>query len=135
MAVNRHAMLVRRAINEIWNQQQLDVADELFAANYVNHGGLIPDLVGGPETVKFSVALYRTAFPDLHVTVDELSTEGDICLLRWTAHGRSSSGQGGTLTGITRSRLIGGQIAESWTCWDSNRVLRQIGVLPPGPVD
>ena len=39
------AGLVQRVIDEIWNAADLDLADELFAATYVNHGGLIPDLV------------------------------------------------------------------------------------------
>jgi hypothetical protein len=49
--------LVRRVIDEIWNAGDIDLADELFASTYVNHGGLIPDLVKGPECIKFSVAL------------------------------------------------------------------------------
>ena len=47
--------LIERVIDEVWNAGQIDLADELFAANYVNHGGLVPDLVKGPEGIKFSV--------------------------------------------------------------------------------
>jgi len=43
-----NAELVRRAVEEIWNQGDLTLADVLFAPSYVNHGGLIPDLVCGP---------------------------------------------------------------------------------------
>jgi len=35
---------VRRAIEAIWNRGDLDVADELFAPDYVNHDGVISDL-------------------------------------------------------------------------------------------
>jgi len=72
MAEQRHAALVRRAVEEIWNRGDLALADALFAPSYVNHGGLIPDLVHGPEAIKISVALYRTAFPDLHISVASL---------------------------------------------------------------
>ena len=65
MAEAQNAALVRRAVEEIWNRGQLDLADVLFAADYVNHAGLIPDLVRGPEAIKISVAFYRTAFPQL----------------------------------------------------------------------
>jgi hypothetical protein len=51
--------LVRLAVEEIWNQGDLDTADAVFTPDYVNHGGLIPDLIRGPEAVKLSVALYR----------------------------------------------------------------------------
>src|SRR5256714_5006589 len=83
MVSARLASLIHRVIDEIWNSGDLDLADELFGARYVNHGGLIPDLVPGPEGVKLSVALYRTAFPD-HLCADELRPSGDFVRLRWT---------------------------------------------------
>src|SRR5688500_6322882 len=70
-AMNNEA-LVRRAIEAIWNRGELGVADDLFAHDYVNHDGLIPDLVRGPEAIKISVAFYRIAFPDFYITVEEL---------------------------------------------------------------
>jgi predicted SnoaL-like aldol condensation-catalyzing enzyme len=127
--------VVRRAVEEVWNQRDLAVADALFAPDYINHGGLIPDLVPGPEMIKISVALFRTAFPDFWITADDVIAEGETVLLRWTAHNDSSSGEQGRLLGTTRSRFAGGKIAESWTCWDNEGVLRQVGVIPAlGPL-
>src|SRR5512135_2129870 len=111
MSASNNAARVRRAIEAIWNRCQLEVADELFAPDYVNHGGLIPDLLHGPEAVKFSVAFYRRAFPDLRISIEELSTEGETVVLHWTARRRSVDGREGStltadqglLTGITRS--------------------------------
>ena len=128
------ARLVERVIDEIWNAGDLDLADELFSASYVNHGGLIPDLVRGPEGVKFSVALYRTAFPNLHLRVDDLRTSGEMFTVHWTARGTSGTGPGGsasadgasTLTGATRISVVGSQIVESWTSWDSAKVLAEL---------
>src|SRR5438874_1746416 len=51
-AARDNAAVVRRAIDEIWNLGKPDLADLLFAPDYVNHGGLIPDLVRGPEAIK-----------------------------------------------------------------------------------
>lgn len=135
-----NSALVRRVIDAIWNRGEIDLADELFASSYVNHGGLIPDLVRGPESIKFSVALYRAAFPDLHVGVDRLSSIDGTVQLRWTAwkslaHSRSSragaASVGHALTGATRSEVVGGQIVESWTAWDSAVALRWLGVPQP----
>jgi predicted ester cyclase len=134
-----HTALVRRAVEAIWNRGELDVADVLFAADYVNHDGLITDLVRGPEAIKVSVALYRTAFPDLQLTVDDLTAEGDTVLLHWTARGtpavdRSGGARtstAGTLSGTLTSRLAGGQIVESWVQWDRDGALTQVGLLPP----
>ncbi len=145
MAEEHHAALVRQAVEEIWNQGDLALADALFAPTYVNHGGLIPDLVHGPEAIKVSVALYRTAFPDLHISVASLVMEDALVALQWVASrtppaeraGGVPVGQPGTLTGTTLSRFSGGQVAESWTRWDSaealgrlSRVAQQAG---PGP--
>ena len=139
MAAEPNGALVRRAIDEIWNQGVFDAADALFAPAYVNHGGLIPDLVRGPEAIKVGVALYRTAFPNFQVIVDDLIAEGETVVLRWTARnappgawaGRVPAGQRGQVTGITRVHLVGGQIAESWTRWDRVGALVQLGIIPP----
>jgi SnoaL-like polyketide cyclase len=126
--------LVQRVIDEIWNAGKVDLADELFAPTYLNHGGLIPDLVQGPEGIKFSVAFYRAAFPGLHVAVDDLAVDKDEVTLCWTARGQTSiDATTGTLTGITRSLVVGGQILESWTSWDAGRALEQLGVVQAKP--
>src|ERR671931_626547 len=108
MSAEQNAALVRRAIEEIWNGGDLDLADVLFAPDYVNHDGLIPDLVCGPEAIKISVALYRTAFPDLQISMEELITDGETVVLYWTARRTpsgeltsSSTRQPGGLTGVT----------------------------------
>jgi len=134
MAEEHNAALVRRAVEEIWNRGEIDVADVLFAADYVNHAGLIPDLLRGPKAIKISLALYRTAFPDLQITVDELTAKRDTVLLRWTARraplaSSTARATQGTLTGIIVSRCAGGQIVESWIHWDQAGVLDQLGLI------
>src|SRR5687767_7208654 len=114
MSASAHE-LVRQAIEAIWNRGDLDAADELFAPGYVNHDGLIADLVLGPEAIKVSAALYRVAFPELHVSVEEISTIDDTVVLRWTATTPERLGRGAiaskpkSLTGITRSRIAAGK--------------------------
>ncbi|HXN02476.1 MAG TPA: nuclear transport factor 2 family protein [Candidatus Dormibacteraeota bacterium] len=121
---------MQRIVDQIWNAGNLELADELFAATYVNHGGLIPDLVQGPEGIKFSVAFYRAAFPGLHLAVDHLDTDEDAITLSWTARGQTSAdATGGTLTGVTRSLVVDGQILESWTSWDAGLALERLGVV------
>ena len=137
-AAGRGTDVVRRAVEEIWNQGDLGLADMLFAPAYVNHGGLIPDLVRGPEAIKASVALYRAAFPGFQITVEALTAAGEMVDLQWAArpapvdgrHGAAPDSGGGTLRGTTRGRLDANQIAESWTTWDQQGVLRHLGILP-----
>lgn len=128
---------VRLAVEAIWNRGELDFADGLFADDYVNHGGLIPDLVRGPEAVKLSAALFRAAFPELKVAVDTLMTHEDSVALRWSARtapsaavdGAGTGVEGATdaLMGMTFGRLRRGKIVESWTTWNGPR--RSQGML------
>ncbi|MEO7909696.1 MAG: ester cyclase [Roseiflexaceae bacterium] len=127
MAEAHNAAQVRRAVVEIWNQGELGVADVLFASDYINHAGLIPDLIRGPEAIKIGVAFYRTAFPHFQITMDELTAKRDAVVLRWTA--RSGTPQG-TLTGMLVCRFADGQIAESWMQWNQASVLTQLGLNP-----
>lgn len=129
----RERELVRAVVEEIWNQGDLDLADALFTDDYVNHGGLIPDLVRGPEAIKVSVALYRRAFPTFVIAVDELSADEGAIVLRWVAHRKAAlidrpAPRKGVLRGITRCRLLAGKIAESWTAWDSRAGLVRWGL-------
>src|SRR5687768_9596120 len=112
-----NARLVRQVIEEIWNGGDLELADQLFTPDYVNHGGLIPDLVRGPEAIKVSVALYRLAFPAFRVAVVDLLAQGQTVALHWAAH-RAPGHDGGsdapdgnpdTLRGMTFGRVSGGQ--------------------------
>ena len=134
MAEVHNTALVRRAVEEIWNRGQLDLADVLFATDYINHAGLIMDFVHGPEAIKISVAFYRTAFPDLHITIDALTANRDAVLLRWTAHssappaGPAAHATPGALAGIIVSRCAGGRIVESWAHWDQAGVIQRLGL-------
>jgi hypothetical protein len=62
---------------------------------------------------------------------------GDAVVLRWVARagppeappdGRPCPAVG-VLTGVTRGRLVGGRIAESWTSWDRDGALQRLGFL------
>jgi len=75
MLTEENKDIVRRAVDEIWNKGNIAVADELLAANFVNH-----DSCGTPET--FNLEAYkqgasdtRTDFPDFHVTIEEQIAE------------------------------------------------------------
>ena len=128
--------LVRRVIEEIWNQAELDAADALFTSKYVNHGGLITDLLLGPEAIKVSVAIFRTAFPCLYIVADNLTEEDTAVVVYWSAYRRPPLSNGrlkktGRLRGVTRCRIERNQIAESWTVWDSRIGPDRFGTMTP----
>ena len=119
---------LRRAVDGIWNRGNLDLADAVVAAGYVNHGGLIPDLVRGPEAVKIAAAVARIAFPRLQVTVDDLVADDERVAVRWTA--RAAPDTEDALAGVTFGRIVRGRIAESWTYWERADASSPRGVAP-----
>jgi len=62
--------VIRRSFEELWNKGNLSLADELFAPNYAHHDPSTPDVGRGPESERKRATLYRTAFPDLQLTIE-----------------------------------------------------------------
>ena len=84
--------LVRRHFEEIWNQQNLGVADELMAQDYVEHavapfGQAEPGRVNGPAATRQTVDWLLAQFPDLHMTVEAIVADGDTVAVRVLSEG------------------------------------------------
>src|SRR5579885_2030440 len=77
--------VARRWLDEFWSAGNLALADEVFAPTYVRHDPEGP--MTGPDAIRRFVATIRANFPDLHFTTDDLVTEGDRVVVRWTATG------------------------------------------------
>ena len=139
LAANR--LIGRRVLLELWGQGKLEVADELYAPNYVDHVAKGPESgeVRGPEGIKQAVTLFRTAFPDLTYTVHEEMAERDLVWTRFSARGTQMgpflgvppTGRVVTYTGMDLNRIAKGMIVESWVNYDALALLQQIGLVPP----
>jgi steroid delta-isomerase-like uncharacterized protein len=127
--------LSRRSFDEIWNNGNLDVADELFSRDYVNHDPASPEIPPGPEGVKQLAKMYRRAFPDLRFTIDEMLATGDRVVTRWTGEGTHrgplrglpATGRRVRVCGISIHRMAGGRIVETWVSWDTLGMMEQLG--------
>jgi steroid delta-isomerase-like uncharacterized protein len=127
----------RRALEEVWNQGNLDVVDELFNPDFVYHFAGLPD-IQGIEGVKQVATMYHTAFPDLHFTIEEQIAEADKLALRWTVTGTHNgefmglppTGNHMTVTGISFARFADGKFAEEWTVYDTLGMMEQLGAAP-----
>ena len=127
----------KRAIEEGWNNGNLEAIDELFVPNFVEHqAGIAP----GRDGVKGSIQVLRTAFPDLHLTVEDAIAEGDTVWLRLSATGTHEGpfmGLPGTgrridITVIDIARMVDGRLVEHWGVADRLSVAQQIGLVPGG---
>ena len=133
----------RRVLLEIWSQGRFDVIDDLYAPDYVDHvnRGPEPEEVHGPEGLKAAVTLFRSAFPDLQYTVDDVLAERDLVMTRFSASGTQRGEFLGapptyrriTYTGIDVNRVVDGRIVESWVQYDALGLLQQVGLVPSLP--
>jgi len=76
----------RRVYEEIFNQGNLAVAEELLAPDFLNHEAP-PGRDRGPESMRQLVAWLRTAFPDLHFTIEDVVAGGNTVAGRVTMSG------------------------------------------------
>lgn len=132
----------RRLLEEVFNTGNVALADELIAPDAANHDPSLPaelQNLRGPEALKRTVTMYRTAFPDVQMTVDDAIREGDRVALRWHAEGTHRGELAGlaptsgrvTVTGMSIDQWKDGKVVEAWTEWDNLGLARQIGAAPP----
>jgi predicted SnoaL-like aldol condensation-catalyzing enzyme len=82
MSTEENKALARRVLEEMFNKGNLDLADEVFAPDYVDHDPAMPEDIRGPEGFKEYVSMFRTAFPDLHLEIEDQVAEGDKVVTR-----------------------------------------------------
>jgi steroid delta-isomerase-like uncharacterized protein len=138
MSVERNKEVFRRYVEEVWKDEKLDIADEVFAERYLSHQSDGTTLERGPEDVKRFVKEYRTAFSDIEDIVEDMIGEGDKVVTRWTLRvthtgefrGIPATGKRVTITGIGIFRFSeDGKVVESWDSLDQLGMLRQLGVI------
>jgi steroid delta-isomerase-like uncharacterized protein len=115
----------------------LDTIEEIYAPDVVWHE---PDQeVRGIDEARQFVTTYKTALPDLNITVEDVVGEGDKAVTRWTVRGTHQgeveefgppTGRQVELKGITIHRIDGGKIVEEWEAYDNLSILQQLGLDP-----
>ncbi|WP_458189320.1 ester cyclase [Haladaptatus sp. NG-WS-4] len=131
--------LVRRDIEEIWADGNVEVIDEVYDENFVLHDPSYPNEPRSRDDYREYVELYRTAFPDSEYTAEEMVAEADTVALRYTARGTHDgelmgiepTGEEVTVSGMELYRIEDGKIVEMWTNYDAFGVFQQLGVVPP----
>jgi steroid delta-isomerase-like uncharacterized protein len=125
--------LVRRYLQQAYDEGRPEIVDECFAEDYVNHDpapGLSPDREGE----KLLVAMFHEAFPDLKSSVDDQIAEGDMVFTRWSAVGTHQgeimgippTGRRVTMDGHEVTRIRDGKVVEYWINWDAAGFVRQL---------
>ncbi len=134
----KNKAVVRRLFEEVWNKGNLSVTDECFAPTYTHHDPSTPEFARGPEGEKRRATLYRAAFPDLRLTIEDLVAEEETVVARWSCRGTHRGDLSGialtgkqiTISGISIARFAGGKMIEGWVNWDAHGMLEQLGLAP-----
>ena len=137
MSVKSNKTVVRRLFEEIYNGGNLNLADELLDTRYVGYNPL-PGQPPGVEGFRWAMLRLREAFPDFHVTIEDLIADEYKVVARLTARGTQrgpfmgmpATSQRATWSGIRIFRLVNGKIVEHWGVWDTLGMMRQLGVAP-----
>jgi steroid delta-isomerase-like uncharacterized protein len=135
MSAEENMRIVRRIYTEVFDRHNLAVVDEFYATDFVYHSPGRPDY--DRERLKQGFAAYLAAFPDAHMTIEDMFAAGDRVAVRFTCRGAHQgafmgvppSGKQVTMTAILIHHLAGGKMAEDWEWSDQLGVLRQLGLV------
>ena len=142
MSVEDNTRIIRRFIEELWNNRNLSVADEIFAPECLTHqlrsGADITSEPRDPETLKKHVSEWVVAFPDLHFTLEQTIADGDRVASQITMRGTQEgvwmgfppSGREVSIRMMTIHRIAAGKIVEDWVLVDSLGLFQQLDLVP-----
>ena len=82
--------------------------------------------------------MYRSAFPDVRLIIEEQVAEGDKVVTRWIAYGThqgemmgiAPTGNQVRVEGITISHIQRGKIVQEWELFDTLGLMQQLGAAP-----
>ena len=143
MSAKENKALVRRFVDEVQSQGNVDAIYEFCSPEFVNHSappGLPPDREG----IKVVTAMFRGAFPDSYFTVEDMIAEGDKVTTRKTFHGTHEgefmgippTGRQVSMGLIDIVRISEGRVVEHWSVGDNLGMMQQLGVVPqPGDTE
>jgi steroid delta-isomerase-like uncharacterized protein len=129
--------IVRQYYAEVLTKGNVAAIDDLVSPTYIGHDPAAPD-AQGTMGLKQRVTRLRTAFPDLHVTVEDMVAEGDKVATRFTLQGTDKgefrgiapTGKQVRWTATSIIRLENGKFAEGWANADDLGRMRQLGAFP-----
>ena len=129
--------LVRRGIEETVNKGNFSVVDEILSTDYVYREPTVGEK-RGRAGFRELITMYRNAFPDVKLTIDEQIAEGDKVVTRWNAtgthrgdlFGAAPTGKQVRVQGIIVSRIANGKVIEETEVYDALGMLRQLGAIP-----
>jgi predicted ester cyclase len=130
----------RRWLFEVWGAGDYALADELLAADLIDHNAG-PGQPAGRAGDVWAAKSVRTAFPDLVFTIDVAFEHDDLVTGRWTMTGTHTgplellglppTGRPVTMSGQEIFRSADGVFVEVWHVEDIGALMRGLELQPP----
>jgi steroid delta-isomerase-like uncharacterized protein len=136
MLPEENKAIILRYLDEVWNMRNRAVIDEVIAPDLIQHIRGVPP---GPDGIHKFFAAIDAAFPDAHLTVEDIVAEGDKVAWRFTVRathtgpfrGIPPTGKAFTQTGMAITRMREGRMVENWNQTDDLGMMQQLGLIPP----
>lgn len=127
--------VIENYFGELFNRGRLELVPELLHDRYVNHSPGSPDLPRGRDGVAIVVRALRTAFPDLHYTIEDLVVGSDAVATRTTMRGTHAgdffglppTGRMVEVAQLTIERFLDERIIAHHRVTDELALMRQLG--------
>jgi steroid delta-isomerase-like uncharacterized protein len=135
---DNNRQIVRRFMEDCWNNGKLDVIADYVAENCRLHDPVFPNLTSGVQNLAAHIENCRRAFPDLHFTIDDTIAERDEVVIQWTGSGTHKgdflgmppTNRSCSVSGTSIYKLDG-KIVESWANWNLMSMMEQLGMTTP----
>ena len=133
MSTELNKTLLHRYIEEVWEKENPAAVDNFLAPTYARHRSpTTPPLTR--EDQKQLLAAFRTAFPDVKITIEDVIAEGDKVAFRSTMRGThqgeflgiAPTGQGVTFGLLDVIRIEDGKFVEQWGGPDIYDLMQQL---------
>jgi steroid delta-isomerase-like uncharacterized protein len=130
--------LAKRAFEELLSKGRFELAEQLYAKDFVNHG-IHRDI--SLEEDQAALKGWHQAFPDISIVPEKLIADGDQVAVYWIARGTNTgagnglpaTGKKAEQSGITIWRIVDGKIKEEWSAFDQLSLMQQLGLLDQKP--
>lgn len=138
MYLGQNKTLVRRFIDEVWNEGDISAVNQIVSIGYIEHSPL-PGQVPGFEGIKQVIQMLWSAFPDLHFKVEDIFAEDHKLVVRGifrgthqrTIMGVPPSGELVSIPEIHIFRVASGKILEHWGEFVCPAALQEIHIQQP----
>jgi steroid delta-isomerase-like uncharacterized protein len=136
MSTDENKRLVKRFVDEVFGQGQVESIDELVAPDFVSHTfGFTDD---GRNKLRAATERVHTSLTDVDFAVEDLLAEEDRVAVLLTAGatvvdefmGVPAAGKSYSIGEIHWFRLVDGRIVEHWHQHDALGLMKQLGATP-----